>query len=144
MGRIYAYSFADTEVTINHPSYGSYSAYGTGIGTLSVSYTNDITTHEVSADAAVVVSKSVKKNGTVTFDILQASDFNTWLKGFVNFLESATTSEFASATIVIRNRSSNDNYTCTGVSHQKRPDNSLQSTAQNRQWIMMAANICET
>ena len=34
MGRIYAYSFADTEVTINHPSYGSYSAYGTGIGTL--------------------------------------------------------------------------------------------------------------
>lgn len=143
MGRIYIYSFADTEVTISHPSYGSYSAYGTGIGTLSVSYANDITTHEVSADAAVVVSKSVKKNGTVTFDILQASDFNTWLKGFCNYLEAATTSEFAEATIVIRNISTGDNYTATGVSHQKRPDNSLQSTAQNRQWVMMAANIDE-
>lgn len=139
--RVYTYSFQDTDVTIQHPSYGSYSAYGTGIGTLSISYANDVTTHEVSADNAVVVSKSIKKNGTVTFDILQSSDFNTWLKDFANFLETSETSVFADATMVIRNRSTGETFTCDGVTHQKRPDTSFQSTSQNKSWAMMCANI---
>lgn len=60
-GNVRVYSFEDTSVTIEHPSVGSFEAYGTGIGTLSVSFSNDITTHDVAADLAVVVSKSAKK-----------------------------------------------------------------------------------
>ena len=61
----YVYSFEDTSVIFNHPNFETYSAYGTGIGSVTVSMANDITTHDVAADLAVVVSKSVKKNGEV-------------------------------------------------------------------------------
>ena len=103
MANIYTYSFEDTSVTIQHPDLGSYSAYGTGIGTLAVAYANDVTTHDVAADLAVVVSKSAKKNGTITFEILQSSDFNSWLKKFFNYVISAAPSRFALATIIIKN-----------------------------------------
>ena len=124
MANIYTYSFEDTSVTIQHPDLGSYSAYGTGIGTL-----------------AVVVSKSAKKNGTVTFEILQSSDFNSWLKKFYNYVISAAPSRFALATIIIKNNSTGDTFTCTGVSPQKAADANYQSQSQNRSWPMMAANI---
>lgn len=141
MPNIYVYSFEDTSVTIQHPDLGSYSAYGTGIGTLAVSYANDITTHDVAADLAVVVSKSGKKNGTISFEILQSSAFNTWLKKFFNYVVSAAPSRFALASVIIKNTSTGDTFTCTGVSPQKAADANYQSQSQNRTWPLMAANI---
>lgn len=138
---VYTYSFEDTSVTIEHPDLGSYSAYGTGIGTLSVSMANDITMHDVAADLAVVVSKSAKKNGTITFEVLQSSDFNAWLKKWYNYVVSASSSKFAQATITVRNTSTDDMYTATGCSPQKLPDNNYQSQSQNRSWAIMCANI---
>ena len=132
MPRVYTYSFEDTVLTISHPNFGTYSAYGTGIGSLSISYANDVTKHDVAADLAVVVSKWVAKNGTVTLDIMQSSDFNAWLTKFAAFLENSDTDQFALATMSISNKSTGDSYYCTGVSHQKRADNSFQSQAQNR------------
>ena len=143
MSRIYTYSFEDTVLTISHPNFGTYSAYGTGIGSLSISYANDVTKHDVAADLAVVVSKWVAKNGTVTLDILQSSDFNAWLKKFTAFLENSDTDQFALATMSISNKSTGDSYYCTGVSHQKRADNNFQSQAQNRSWTMMCASISQ-
>ena len=49
MSRVYVYSFEDTVLTISHPNFGTYSAYGTGIGSLSISYANDVTKHDVAA-----------------------------------------------------------------------------------------------
>ena len=143
MPRVYTYSFEDTVLTISHPNFGTYSAYGTGIGSLSISYANDVTKHDVAADLAVVVSKWVAKNGTVTLDIMQSSDFNAWLKKFTAFLENSDTDQFALATMSISNKSTGDNYYCTGVSHQKRADNNFQSQAQNRSWTMMCASITQ-
>lgn len=139
--RTFVYSFEDTVVTISHPSVGVYSAYGTGIGDLSVNLSENVTTHEVAADQSVIVSKHVKRNGIVNFNISQVSDFNTWLKKFVAYIEEADVSEFALATIFISNKTTGDNYYCTGVSHQKIADNNLQSQAQNRNWAMMCAHI---
>lgn len=143
MPRVYTYSFEDTVLTISHPNFGTYSAYGTGIGSLSISYANDVTKHDVAADLAVVVSKWVAKNGTVTLDIMQSSDFNAWLKKFAAFLENSDTDQFALATMSISNKSTGDSYYCTGVSHQKRADNNFQSQAQNRSWTMMCASISQ-
>lgn len=143
MPRVYVYSFEDTVLTISHPNFGTYSAYGTGIGSLSISYANDVTKHDVAADLAVVVSKWVAKNGTVTLDIMQSSDFNAWLKKFTAFLENSDTDQFALATMSISNKSTGDSYYCTGVSHQKRADNNFQSQAQNRSWTMMCASISQ-
>ena len=139
--RTFVYSFEDTVVTISHPSVGVYSAYGTGIGDLSVNMSENVTTHEVAADQSVIVSKHVKRNGIVNFNISQVSDFNTWLKKFAAYIEEADASEFALATISISNKTTGDNYYCTGVSHQKIADNGLQSQAQNRSWTMMCAHI---
>ena len=139
--RTFVYSFEDTVVTISHPSVGVYSAYGTGIGDLSVNLSENVTTHEVAADQSVIVSKHVKRNGTVNFNISQVSDFNKWLKKFAAYIEEADASEFALATISISNKTTGDNYYCTGVSHQKIADNQLQSQAQNRSWTMMCAHI---
>lgn len=143
MPRVYTYSFEDTVLTISHPNFGTYSAYGTGIGSLSIAYANDVTKHDVAADLAVVVSKWVAKNGTVTLDIMQSSDFDAWLKKFTAFLENSDTDQFALATMSIYNKSTGDSYYCTGVSHQKQADNSFQSQAQNRSWTMMCANITQ-
>ena len=141
MARVYTYSFEDTSLTISHPGFGTYTAYGTGIGDITISYSNDVTYHNVAADLAVVVSKWVARNGSVQLNIIQSSDFNEWLKKFAAFLEEAPTDQFALATMDIKNKSTGDNYHCTGVSHQKRADNSFQSQAQNRTWTMMCANI---
>ena len=141
MARVYTYSFGDTSLTISHPGFGTYTAYGTGIGDITISYSNDVTYHNVAADLAVVVSKWVARNGSVQLNILQSSDFNEWLKKFAAFLEEAPTDQFALATMDIKNKSTGDNYHCTGVSHQKRADNNFQSQAQNRTWNMMCANI---
>ena len=143
MPRVYTYSFEDTVLTISHPNFGTYSAYGTGIGSLSIAYANDVTKHDVASDLAVVVSKWVAKNGTVTLDIMQSSDFNAWLKKFTAFLENSDTDQFALATMSISNKSTGDSYYCTGVSHQKRADNNFQSQAQNRSWTMMCASITQ-
>ena len=139
--RTFVYSFEDTVVTISHPSVGVYSAYGTGIGDLSVNLSENVTTHEIAADQSVIVSKHVKRNGTVNFNISQVSDFNKWLKKFAAYIEEADASEFALATISISNKTTGDNYYCTGVSHQKVADNQFQSQAQNRSWTMMCAHI---
>ena len=141
MARVYTYSFEDTSLTISHPGFGTYTAYGTGIGDITISYSNDVTYHNVAADLAVVVSKWVARNGSVQLNIIQSSGFNEWLKKFAAFLEEAPTDQFALATMDIKNKSTGDNYHCTGVSHQKRADNSFQSQAQNRTWNMMCANI---
>lgn len=141
MARIYTYSFEDTAMSISHPSYGSFSAFGTGIGSIAVAFNNDVTTHTVAADLAVVVSKFAVKTATVTIEAIQSSELNRWLTGLANYLESAPPSEFARAKITIRNNSTGESWNGTGVSHQKKADNALQSTAQSRSWSLMVANM---
>lgn len=141
MANIFTYSFEDTTVTVDHPSLGVYSAYGTGIGSLTVSMAEDVSSHQTSADLAVVISKHFKKNGTVTFDILQSSDFNNFMQKVYSYLEQAPASQFGLTKIIISNRSTGKVYTCIGCTPQKLPDDQYQSQASNRQWAWLCANI---
>ena len=141
MARSFVYSFEDTVVEINHPNFENFSAYGTGLGSISVSYAGDVTSQDVAADLSVVISKFARKNGTVAFTVTQASNFNNYLMRLTNFLENANVSEFALATISITNKSTGDKYFCSGVSHQKKADNNFGSSAENRTWTFMCGNI---
>lgn len=141
MANIFTYSFEDTTVTVEHPAFGVYSAYGTGIGSVSVSMSNDVSSHQTAADLAVVISKHFHQNGTVTFDILQSSDFNSFMQRIYNYLKQAPASEFGLTNIIVRNRSTGRTYTCTGCTPQKLPDDQYQSQASNRQWAWLAANV---
>lgn len=141
MPNTYVYSFEDTSLVINHPSFGSFSAYGTGIGSIEVSYTNDVTTHDVAADLAVIVSKSVKKNGNITLDVLQTSELNSWLTRWANYIENAPTSQFAVTNLTVKNTTTGEQWNCTGVSHQKKSGGSFKSTAETKQWVLMCAQM---
>lgn len=141
MAKTFTYSFEDTTVTISHPNVGNYSAYGTGIGQVSINYDGNVTSHSVAADLAVVVSKFAVKNGSIEFQILQSSDFNTWLKRWAKILERSSASVFADTTITITNRSTGDSYVATGCSHQQMPSETFASEAQTITWTIMAANI---
>lgn len=141
MPRVFVYSFEDTTVEINHPGFESFSAYGTGLGTVSVTMANDDTIHDVASDRSVVVSKAIRGNGTVSFTVTQASEFNDWMKRFSNFLKASDTSQYALATVVVTNRSTGDTIYCSGVSPQKLADNNFESQAQQRTWNLMCADI---
>lgn len=139
--RKFVYSFEECTVTFKHPTYGVYTAYGTGLGNFSISYPNNVVDHQVSADLSIVVSKHAIKNGTISFEILQASDFNEWLKGWANHIENGPIENFAATDITIKSRSTGDTYYCTGCTHEKIADQSFQSAAQSRTWNILAANI---
>lgn len=141
MSRFYTYSFEDTSVVVSHPNFGQYSAYGTGIGNVSVGMAQEVSSIETGADLATVISKHAYVNGTVTFNILQSSEFNTWMNKLSMYLENADVSEFALATIYIRNKSTGETFNCSGCVHQKRPDSSFQDKAQTKSWTMICANI---
>ena len=141
MPRVFVYSFEDTTVEINHPGFESFSAYGTGLGTVSVIMANDDTIHDVASDRSVVVSKAIRGNGTISFTVTQASEFNEWMKRFSNFLKASDTSQYALATVVVTNRSTGDTIYCSGVSPQKLADNNFESQAQQRTWNLMCADI---
>lgn len=138
---VYTYSFENVAVTVAHPNYGRFSAYGTGIGDVTVQYTDDNTTHTVGADLAVVVSKSAKKNGLIIFNVLQTSDFNSYLRGLTTYLKTADVTEWAKTTIGIMNKQGGDSFWCTGCSPQKIADTKYGATAETKAWTMMCASI---
>lgn len=138
---VYTYSFENVAVTFTHPNYGSFSAYGTGIGDLTIQYTDDNTTHTVGADLAVVVSKSAKKNGSITLNVLQTSELNSWLRGLSTYLKTAHVTEWAKLSIRVANSQGGDSFWCTGCSPQKIADTKYGATAETKAWTMMCASI---
>ena len=141
MGKVFTYSFEGTTVTFNHPQYGVYSAYGSGIGDLTVAFQDEVSSTEVASDLSVVISRHVKKRGNITLNILQSSDFNNWIKGWANYLENADVSQFADTTITIKNRTTGDTYYCTGCIHDRIADQRFTSEAGNRTWTIHCADI---
>ena len=142
MARFYTYSFEDTAVTISHPEIGVYHAYGSGLGSVTVEYADNVAEHTVATDLSVVISKHAYRNGTVTLNVMQSSDLNKWLKTkFAKNLEVLGASQFARATMTIENKSTGDSYVCTGVCHQKRPNDSFQAAAQAVDWVFLVADI---
>lgn len=135
------YSFADVSVVISHPSVGQYVANGEGIGNINIAMATDRTAHDVAADGSVMVSKIKGRNGTVTIAIQQTSDLNKWLTKWYNYLEAASTDQWASTSIIVRSPIMQELNTITGVSPQKLPDKPYQAQGQLVTWSLMAADI---
>lgn len=83
------YSFTDITATISHPSYGSYSLEGEGIGDMTISKVTDRTAHDVAADGHIMVSKIAGNNGNITINAQQTSGLHNWLQGLFNYLVGA-------------------------------------------------------
>ncbi|KZE79314.1 hypothetical protein AV654_17755 [Paenibacillus elgii] len=135
------YSFSDVTMVISHPGVGQFVATGAGLGSITTIMTTDRTTHDVSADGSVMVSKIKARNGSHSISVQQTSDLNRWLLKLYNYLETAATNQWAGITIVIRSPQMQDLITSTGVSFQKLPDKPYQAQGQQVTWNLMAADI---
>lgn len=135
------YSFADVTMAISHESVGQKVVNGEGIGSIAIAFTNDRTTHDVSADGSVMVSKIRARNGTITLSIQQTSSVHEWLWKWFNAIETASASSWAKTTILINGLGKN--IFATGVSPQKQADQPFQQQGQQVSWTFMCADIQE-
>lgn len=138
---ISTYSFQDVAFTISHPSVGQYIASGEGIGSLNVSFADDRTVHEQAADGSVMISKIKTRKGTLALQIQQTSPLNKWLQKWFNYLETASTEQWAQTKIIIRAPRLGEQITALSVSPQKPADSPYQAQGQNVTWSVMAADI---
>lgn len=135
------YSFADTDLVLNHPSVGQKTFTGKGLGSITIAFANDMSQHDTAADGSVMVSKIDTKSGTLSIAIQQTSDAQMWLNKLVNYLKVAPTSEFAQTTGMLVNKSTGANYTFNGITPQKSPDEAFQQTGQQVTWALLVAEI---
>lgn len=135
------YSFESVVMTISHPDIGQYVASGQGIGSITTNMTTDRSTHDVSADGSIMVSKVKGRNGSHAIAIQQTSDLNKWLVKLYNYLETANSSKWAGIHIVIRSTDMHDMLTSTGVSFQKLPDRPYQAQGQQVTWQLLSADV---
>lgn len=139
-----SYSFEDVTVSCQHNGVGAASSTGAGLGSISISMTTDRTVHDVAADGTVMVSKIAGKNGDITLEIQQNSDFHKWLMKWNNYIEIADSNEWAGMTITIKSSNLGDLTTCTGVSPQKLPDRPYGAQGAKVTWKLMAAKITQS
>ena len=135
------YSFSDVSFSMHHPSIGSYSAIGEGIGDFTVSYANSRTAQDVAADGSVMTSKIKAKHGTVALNILQTSDMEDYLEKWWKYIEVADSSEYTLMTITIQSTTMGINIVCSGVAPEKPADKPFQAQGQRMSWTLMAENI---
>ena len=137
------YNFKDTTLVLRHPAMGSLTITGEGVGSVTLSYANDNTQHDVAADGSVMISKINAHNGTLAITVQQTSYANRWLERYMNYIKVAPTSEWAAANASLDNDQIGDHFELKGISPQKAPDHSYQAAGQNKTWNMMAAEIVQ-
>jgi hypothetical protein len=135
------YSFNDVSAVISHPSFGQIIATGEGLGSITTEMTTDRTIQDVASDGTVMVSKVRARNGTVSIAVQQTSTVHQKLQKLYNYLEAASTDQWAGITVIIRTLATSETETCTGVSFTKQPSNPRQAQGQNLTWALMAADI---
>lgn len=138
------YSFKDNTCSMSHPQVGSKSTTGAGIGSITISQATTKTTHTVSADGRVMISKNAGDNGTVALTIQQTSEVHKWLlNSWYNYINSSSSStdDWAAMVITIKNNNLGDITTCTGVSPEKVADIPYEAQGAMITWNLMAAEI---
>lgn len=136
------YSFLDLVGSIHSPVMRSdYIFTGEGAGSVTVTKSQERTAQDVAADGSVMVSKVAGNNGTVTIEVQQTSPLQKWLENWFHYLENADTSDWASTTMLLSNKSTGEDIICTGVSPQKEADKPYQAQGQRVSWTLMCADV---
>lgn len=135
------YAFEDVSFVVQHPSYGQYSANGQGIGSFTITKSQDRSVHNVAADGSIMTSKIAGNNGTVSISAQQTSSLHQYLQGLFNYLVTADSSEWARISITIRAPKMKKSVVCTNVSMQKEADEPFEAQGQNLTWNLLAGDI---
>jgi len=144
MGEGYGtYSFEDISCTLKHPSIGVFDVNGAGVGSITFAMTNDVTEHENGADGTVMISKIKATNGTIVIEAQQTSELHQWLTKAFNYLEGASSSEYAKMGVMAYSPAMKVNHDAAGVTFQKRGDKGYQAQGQMVSWTLMSARMRE-
>jgi hypothetical protein len=135
------YSFEDISCVFHHPSMGSQSITGQGVGSITIGRSNDNTVHDIAADGSVMISKINAKNGTITIECQQTSKLNDYLVKWHNYVEGAASSEWARMTVTVTSKNMNQKTTCSYVSPQRPGDRPYQAQGQKVSWTLMAGRV---
>ena len=135
------YSFSDITATLSHPSYGSYSLAGEGIGDMTIIKATDRTAQDVASDGHVMVSKIAGNNGSVAINAQQTSGLHNWLQGLFNYLVAAPTNEWAQISLTATAPKMKKTYYCTGGAFVKEPDEPFQAQGQRVSWTILFADL---
>jgi len=135
------YSLADVVTTFNHPDVGKMVVSDEGGGRITISYAGDLASNTTTATGYVVVNKLVAKNGTVSLEIPQNSDADTFFRKWIKYVKSAPTKKFALATLTVFDSAANRTMSMTGVVPQKEPDEGYDQQSGNRQYNLLFAEM---
>ncbi len=135
------YSFADVTFVMSHPAVGMVTITGEGVGSITISRSNDVTQHDLAADGSVMVSKIIATNGTIAIAIQQTSYVHKWLKKLYDYLQIAPTDQWTQASAVLKNPALGETINMSGISPQKRADAAFQQVGQQVTWNFMATTI---
>ena len=138
------YSFADTDVVINHPDVGQHAFRDKGLGSVSVAYANDNASHTATADGYVVTNIQAGDSGTLTLSMTQNSENDLFMRRYANYIANAPVDRTVLATVTIRDNASKTTIEGTFCILQKRPDRAMEANAAMLAYVMMAAHIRES
>jgi hypothetical protein len=140
------YSFKDSSGAFNHPLAGQFAFAGQiGLGKFTVSMHTDRTAQAVASDGTVMVSAIAGDNGMLAIEVQQTSELHQFLLLWLNLCVQAQlngdVSNWATATISIRNITTGTGHTLSGVSPSKMPDVPYEAQGQNLIWNLPAALV---
>lgn len=145
MAKAPVYSLKDVITTYSHPDVGSLCLSENGGGRISFNRSGDMSSHTVSATGDVVINRLVSKNGTINLEIPTNSVSDKFLDKCVKYLASdkCPSDRYALSTLTIRDRARGTMSTFTGVTFQKKPDRTYESTSPNMQYALLYAEEIE-
>ena len=137
------YSFADLSVVLSHPAIGQLTLQGEGLGSVTFTMTEDVSSHDLAADGSVMTSKIEASNGTVAISVQQTSFAHTWLTRLYNFLKAAPSRQWALNRLRAQSSDMRITHEASGMSIQKRGDKAYEAQGGQVVWTFLAANLAE-
>lgn len=140
------YSFKDLTGAFYHPLAGIFTFGGQiGAGQIVIHMDSVKTAHDVAADGHVQISAIAGDNGSITIEVQQTSSLNrflmTWFNIVKNALNDNDVSNWAGASLLVRNAQDQTSHICTGISPQNIPDKTYAKQGGNITWTLMAGDI---
>jgi hypothetical protein len=144
MGR--TYSFKDLTGSFTHPLVGDFPFAGQiGMGQATVDMATDRTTHDLAADGTVMPSYIAGDNGSISIEVQQTSDLNSfflqWLNACKTEADAGNPTNWAAGALTLRNTVDGSGHDCNGISPQKFPARTYAAGGGKFTWVLMAADI---
>ena len=137
------YSLADVRTVMYHQDVGQCVLSSQGAGKISITWSGDLSSHTATADGYVVVNRLRNSHGIITLEVPQNSSADEYLRRWARYLKNAQSYLFALTALNIVDQMGGFTIYCEGVTPQKIPDRTYDTTSGNVSWTLLAANISE-